>query len=163
MKYFLKNIYNYTDYFYQYNYNLLNSYQKRKIKKLKNIDDKKLSLLGLILVSQELNVDINNIHYKNKKPYVKNNKYFSISHKNPYVCIAISDFSIGIDIEILREIDEATLKYLGVENSIEALIDWTRKESLIKAKLQKEYDIRTFILNKELVCSICYQKNKGKH
>lgn len=155
MKYFIKNINNYTDNFYQYNYKLLNIYQKRKLNKLQNIEDKKMSLLGLILVSQELNIDIKDIRYHNKKPYVKNKKYFSITHKYPYVGIAVSDCPIGIDIEILRDIDDATLKYLNSSNSIDALIDWTRKESLFKSNKKKNYQYKTMILNRKIIFTIC--------
>ena len=138
MQYFLKNINNYTDNFYQYNYKLLNVYQKRKINQLKNVEDKKLSLLGLILVAQELNINIKDIHYKKKKPYIKNkNLYFSITHKYPYVGIVVSHTPVGIDIETIRDVDKNTLEYLNCANSLDALIKWTRKESLIKCQNKK--------------------------
>lgn len=155
MKYLVKNINDLTDTFYQDHFNRLNLYQKRKINKLKSVDEKKLSILGLALVAQELNVDVSKIRYCKGVPYVREAKCFSISHKNPYVGVVIHDTSVGIDLEILRSIDDATKRFLGVSSDVEALVLWTRKESSFKCGEGFNKKIQTILFNKEIVMSIC--------
>ena len=85
---------------------------------------------------------------KNKKPELKNhaNIYFNVSHSEELILIAISDKSIGVDIEHIKpELNSAeVLKYAFNEQEITFINDskqpadsffelWTRKEALTKA------------------------------
>ncbi len=155
MVYLLQNIHHYPDSFYQTNYQLLNVYQKAKINKIKSLNNQKLSLLALALVAEKLNVPIKDIHYQNHRPYVKGDSYFSITHKYPYVGIAISNQPIGIDLEILKELPKPTLTYLASSNSLEALIKWTKKESLIKCLNKTNPTYQTIIIDHQLILTIC--------
>lgn len=155
MRFLIKDITLYSDDYYKDYYEKLNIYQKRKINKLKDSSNKKLTLLALIIISNELQINIKDIHYNRGKPYIKNNPYISITHKYPFVGVAISKKSIGIDIEILKEINQVTLNYLKCKNNIEALIKWTRKESIYKCGDIKNKKVRTIILNKKVILSIC--------
>ena len=156
MKYLIKNIESFDDDFYGNFYSQLNKYQKGKIDKLKNIKDKKLSMLGMILIALELKIPIREIHYCKKKPYVNfNNIYFSITHKYPYVGIVVANFPVGIDLEILRDIDYNTFGFLGCNNNLEIFIKWTRKESFFKKGNGKEYKFKTIIINKQIIFTIC--------
>lgn len=157
MKFLIKNINDFSNLYFKEYFSQLNIYQKRKINKIKRIEDKKLSLLALAIIAKELNIDIKEIYYRKKKPYIKNNKYISITHKNPFVGIAISDNCIGIDLEVTNDINKATLNYLQCQNSIEALIKWTRIESAIKRgnnNQNKKY--KTIIINKKIIVSLCF-------
>lgn len=155
MRYLVKDINTFPASFYENHFRHFNLYQKRKINKLKSIEEKKLSILGLVLVAQELNIDVSMIQYCKGVPYVRGKQCFSISHKNPYVGVVIDDTSVGIDIEILRELDEATKRFLNVSSSIEALILWTRKESSFKCGECIDKKVKTILLNRKIVLSIC--------
>lgn len=152
----IKNINSYPDDFYKEYYQKLNEYTKSKINKLKRIEDKKLSLLGQYLVANELNINPKNIHYLANVPYIINKDiYISITHKYPYVAIAISKNPIGLDLETVRSIDDVTIKYLNCQNSLDALITWTKKESLFKCPKKYENKFKTIIINKEIIITLC--------
>ena len=75
---------------------------------------------------------------KNGKPYLKNNEFFfNISHSKNYICIGISNTSIGVDIEEDRKISKnAISKFLNIDeiNNIEIspLEHWVIKEAYSK-------------------------------
>lgn len=121
MKYLVKNINDLDDKKYELFLNKLPKEEKEKINKKINPNDKKRSILGLILLEELLKTDINNIKIKrskNNKPYIENsNIYFNISHKKDYVTTIISNKKIGIDIEYINEnkINLNTLKYFSTE------------------------------------------------
>jgi len=85
---------------------------------------------------------------QNGKPYFKNYKnfHFSISHTNNLVAIAISDTEIGIDAELIRDIDlkiadrfftekEKEYIYNSTDLAINRFFElWTKKEAYIKQK-----------------------------
>jgi len=75
------------------------------------------------------------------KPFLKDNKYISISHSSMYVVIALSDKNIGVDIERKNpKISLVQRKFIGDEQSfIEKDLEkeylsiiWSAKESLYK-------------------------------
>lgn len=154
MDYKIKDCRCYDDLFWKKKYALLNDEQKEKIDHLKNVNDKKVSLLGLVLVSDMLSIPIKDIYYVNHKPMTFK-AHISITHKYPYVGVATSNKRVGIDIETMRNIDSATLKYLGVTDTMDAFILWTRKESLFKSSLKTNYQFKTWIVNREFIVSFC--------
>lgn len=58
--------------------------------------------LGLRACLKELNLDFDVYYNKNGKPYLPSNKQLSITHSFDMVCIGLSKFNIGIDIEKCR-------------------------------------------------------------
>ncbi len=159
LKLILKNINDYSDITYHKYYQSLNNYQKSKINKLKRIEDKKLSLLGMMLVAHELNINIKDIHYSKRKPYVKQNIYFSITHKYPYVGVIVSPYPVGIDLEILNRVKKCIQEYLNSSSSLEALINWTKKESIIKYGHLEPRRTQTIIINHKLIITICMKRD----
>ena len=85
--------------------------RKKEILKKADINDRKRSLAGDILVKKYLSklygVKEENIEIKkgkHGKPYVINlPAHFNVSHSGNYTVVAISDSPIGIDIEIIMD------------------------------------------------------------
>lgn len=77
------------------------------------------------------------------KPY-SDEKFFNISHSGNYVIIAVSDFEVGCDVELKRELEYERLgKIVFHENELKKLSEtedkrslffklWTSKEAFIK-------------------------------
>lgn len=154
MNYQIKDCRCYNDSFWKEKFALLSDEQKKKINRLKNKNDKKLSMLGLVLISDILSIPIHEIYYVNHKP-MTDKAYISITHKYPYVGVVISNKRVGIDLETIRDIDATTLKYLDATDSIDALILWTRKESLFKSGVKMNYQFKTWIVDKKFIVSFC--------
>lgn len=129
-------------------YQLISKDRKEKVDKLKFINDKKLSILAEIILKKalkELNLN-NNIEYiynEYKKPYLKNNVFFNISHSGEYVICVLSDNEVGCDIEYIRDIDLKIAKKYFNNDEYQSIINsnnkldtfyryWTLKESYIK-------------------------------
>jgi len=78
------------------------------------------------------------------KPNLKDGKHISISHSHDFSVITISDETIGIDLEILKEktlklapryMDVSHLKNLSAQDQlIKATVIWGIKESVFKIK-----------------------------
>lgn len=79
------------------------------------------------------------------KPFLKNRKiYFNVSHTKGLVAVAVSNVSIGIDIELIRDIDpkfcsrfcsrdeQAYVIPDGELRKIRFFEVWTRKEAIVK-------------------------------
>ncbi len=110
----------------------------KNIEKIENLRDYEYSLLKNIL-NKEYNIDSYTIVYnKNGKPYLNNiyNIYFSISHSDKYLVIAISNKKIGVDIEKIKKYNTKINDFLNIvpKNEEEFFEYWTKKEALIKLK-----------------------------
>lgn len=146
--------------------------RKNSIAKFRFAEDKKRSLIGGLLVKAMINelYPNNNLeisYFKNYygKPYIKglSEIYFNVSHSGNYVCCAISDSEIGIDIEEIKtSMGIYTLKNLFSEDEWKQVLDeknnshdtfyslWTLKESYIKKiglGLSKELSSFSIILS----------------
>lgn len=79
------------------------------------------------------------------KPYLKSgNIFFNVSHTKGFVAVAVSEFNIGIDIELVKDIDpkfcgrfcsEGEQAYIisnGQLNKTRFFEVWTRKEAIVK-------------------------------
>ncbi|AUP80253.1 4'-phosphopantetheinyl transferase family protein [Flavivirga eckloniae] len=126
------------------------AFQKR-IKRYKNWKEAQLSLLGRVLLNyglKGLNKNLSNqeISYTlYGKPYFDNESIrFNISHSGDIVVCAIAVEDIGIDVEIVKNIDVHSFKYQMTSSEWEQVISsnnvnnsfftyWTQKESVIKA------------------------------
>lgn len=143
----------FTDQFYKKVQSELNDFQKKKIAKLKSIDDQNLSLLALHLLSELSQVAIDRIEYLEGRPLL-DDLYCSITHKYPFVGVCVSDCEVGIDIETIRKVDPIAIRYLDARDSFDALVKWTRKESEFKSGTSKEKSTRTIVIERELILSI---------
>lgn len=66
--------------------------------------------------------------------------HFNISHTDGYIVIALSDKPVGVDIEVVKEMDNSIVKFISSEqeydaihNNVDAIKLWTNKEALLKA------------------------------
>lgn len=140
MKLIYDNINNYSEEDYKFFLLQIKKEKQNKILKILKNDDKKRSILGEILLIRLLNEQ--NINYssitfnKNNygKPYIKDiNLFFNISHSKDYVCCAISNNEIGIDIEKLRPTNDSIINQFA-----------TNKEKEYINEKQKYYTKRSF-------------------
>ncbi len=127
---------------------------RNKIDAKKKKEDKCRTLGGAILIAEGLSrrgIDINSAELcfsEYGKPYLIGNKvHFNISHSGKYVVAAFSDYEVGIDIEMHRDVKmkladryftPSEARYLqllheGKEREKAFFKLWTKKESLIKA------------------------------
>jgi 4'-phosphopantetheinyl transferase len=125
---------------------------RNKIKAFRRWQDAQLSLLGRYLLKYGLKsiqkeFYPNNLKFNsNSKPYLDaENLEFNISHSGNIVVCAISDrYEIGIDIEILKDIDIMDFRGQMTQNEWNKVIYsnnisssffnyWTQKEAVLKA------------------------------
>lgn len=141
-----------------------------------------------------LEVAINDCFSKNINDFnfykTKNGKwrtkefYFSLSHGKDVACVAISSFSVGVDVESLKSFqskvylkEDATFNKIATEkekilyknHSISPLAEiWTKKEAIFKSKEKSifvhskietgDYNVETFKLNlfgEDYITSVC--------
>jgi 4'-phosphopantetheinyl transferase len=127
--------------------------KQQQIKKLRQQNDQVLSLAGLQLLKIGMSEFIDSpfslaqLEFpKQNKPFFANNIDFNISHSGDIVCCVLSDIAkVGIDIELQREVKEATLnkflnetpnsqKDINEENRKHQFFNvWTKNEAIIKA------------------------------
>ncbi|MEI5992045.1 hypothetical protein A5881_003601 [Enterococcus termitis] len=128
--------------------------RRESISKYKFISDKKRALIAGLLIRAMLKEIVPEYYnainfFKNNygKPYIKGvpELYFNISHSGDYVCCAVSDEEVGIDVERINlSIDIRNFKTFFPEeewcqiiskskNSIDNFFSlWTLKESYVK-------------------------------
>ena len=129
-------------------YNDLSQYRKSKVAKLKNINNKELSVLSEMLLLYGM--DMLNIEHRKPleialneygKPYVNgmDDFYFNLSHSGDMAVCAISDVPVGVDVEkISRDCSSIIDRYYtDFEKEISkdkgTSYIWTRKEAVAKA------------------------------
>ena len=71
---------------------------------------------------------------------LSSDKYFNISHKNQYLVFIMDEIPVGIDIEHIKPVKEALVKYIASEEEKAYIKDelsfyevWTNKEAITKA------------------------------
>ncbi|WP_374172919.1 4'-phosphopantetheinyl transferase superfamily protein [Flavobacterium tructae] len=124
---------------------------RRKISNYKRWQDTQLSVLGRVLLVRGLKnlnktfYDENMRYTEFKKPYLLDESLqFNISHSGNIVVCVISDREVGIDIEILKEMDIEDFKsqmtatewrkmLLSTDLKTSFFSYWTQKESVMKA------------------------------
>ena len=82
--------------------------------------------LGLRACLKELNLDFDVYYNQNGKPYLPSSKQLSITHSFDMVCIALSKYNIGIDIEKNRPNKIQNIKEKFVRKDE---LDWIPKEN----------------------------------
>jgi 4'-phosphopantetheinyl transferase len=126
---------------------------QEKIKRYRRWQDAQLSLMGRILLFRGI-LEIFNKDFQNKeirytkynKPFFNDNSiHFNISHSGEIVICAITDQSeIGIDIEMISNIEIEDLKSQFTENEWNRIMNsnnkqeaffeyWAQKEAVIKS------------------------------
>lgn len=130
-------------------FSLLSDERKAYLNTVTAVEKIKASVLGEWLVKRILNESfhINEceiLRAEKGKPYIKNSKLFiSISHSGDFVCAAVSEKNIGIDIEVIKERDLKITKKLCTEIDEEFINEsentllafykiWTAKEAYFK-------------------------------
>ena len=166
LRYKFADISDFSDGELQSTYTALSDRQKEYLDSL-NSTKRKQSLCARALLARILNyynipVCLSSLNSKNNgKPYLIGSRLFvSFTHSNQYVGCAISDASVGIDIEkikdvkdkvILRVCNEEEITYIS-SKGISAFFEiWTFKEAYIKAfdkKLNNMSDI-SFLKEKD--------------
>ena len=106
-------------------------------------------ILTRIAICQDLNVENKDIEFERTcygKPYLLNDQdyHFSVSHTRNMIAVAVSNKSVGVDVEKVREVDLRIAKrfYTPQErNHLASSLDvkyerffeiWTKKEAYIK-------------------------------
>jgi len=126
-------------------YNEVSAYRRNKIDKMKFQRDKSLSLGAGLLLKKALSdcgIDEQDAQisvYENGKPHIDGIE-FNLSHSNNKVMCAVSDFPVGCDVELIKEIDFRIAERFFASKEIEQIdgsIDtffrlWTLKESFMK-------------------------------
>lgn len=139
--------------------------------------------LGLHACLRELKLDFDVYYNEMGKPYLPSNKQLSITHSFGLVCIGLSKYNIGIDIEKSRPEKILNIKDKFVRSSDEALwipkdreeeylhVIWGIKEGLYKLNggnlwnFLHHYKVEPFKLieNKAISCWIEDEKSARKY
>jgi phosphopantetheinyl transferase len=160
-----------------------------------NEESKKQSVAAYILLEKMLiehyGLTLKDLKFtENGKPYLKDGPFVSVSHTEGFVCAAVSDLAIGVDIEQLREFDfkiadrffsSREKSYILKKDSIKRFFTlWTLKEAIIKLEgrslgnigginlnmmfgrfFYKNYRLITKI-HENCVISVCFSEKTGK-
>ena len=114
-----------------------------KAERYRKREDRLLSICAGLLLYKILSVtsDTKMEYNAYGKPFLKNGKFFSLSHSGNYAFLAINDDVIGIDAERIRQRkDGVGERMFTLEEQLYAKKDdfsffsvWTRKEAVVKA------------------------------
>ena len=177
LKYCIENIHNLSD--INSKYLLIKKEKQNAIDCLKNLDDKKRSILGEKLLIDGLknyyNVDYNDIAIKKNKhgkPYISNLEFsnikFNISHSHDYSICAFSNHEIGVDIEMIRKVNINILDHFATNQEKEYILSsnehlfqrlftiFTLKEAYFKMlgeDLSNIKNVEFTIKNNNIICS----------
>lgn len=97
------------------------------------------TICGRYLLYELLDGHVDDIIFnKNGKPLFKNNnQFFNISHSGEYVVCVISDYPVGVDIQLIGDIPKLDILFNDEEKKLsnnELVCLWTKKEAIIKAE-----------------------------
>lgn len=123
---------NLTD--YDFLYELVSQERREKALRFKNKKDQIRSLIAGYLVEKSFKTQefLKNEH---SKPYLKDGPFFNLSHSGDYVCLGISPFDIGVDVEEIKNKDYSFIqKFFNTQvlTETEAYTLWTNSESFAK-------------------------------
>ena len=187
MKYLVDNINNYSDNDYNYFLGLINHNKKKEILKINSNIVRKRKILGevlLIKLLESINIKYNNVSiYKNEfgKPCLNCDIFYNISHSYDMVVCVISYEEIGIDIELIRDINFSVIKYICCENEFNFINNssninyygfslFTLKEAYFKCLGTNLFNIKSvnFNINENIIaCSDssvnCFQYKLGNY
>lgn len=103
----------------------------------------------------------------NGKPFLKDgSKYISVTHFDGCTLVVTSKKPIGVDVERIKNINDAMWGYLGIEkkNKLAFFREWTRREAYIKKENLRLGDIANIRVTEKcktiylfpFVISLCY-------
>ncbi|WP_432409013.1 4'-phosphopantetheinyl transferase family protein [Wukongibacter sp. M2B1] len=171
--------------FKRYRFNKLVTYvdekQRERILRIRDYGDALRSLIANILIRniiiRKLRLNNSDICFgtnKYGKPYLLNNKdfCFNLSHSGVWVACAVSDKSIGIDVEEIKSIETSIANRFFSVKEVRDLFSfkgkdrllyfydlWTLKESYIKAKGKGlSIPLNSFTLRRDLVGNFYLEK-----
>ncbi|MBD2767184.1 4'-phosphopantetheinyl transferase superfamily protein [Hymenobacter sp. BT664] len=126
---------------------------QRKINSFRQWEDRQASLIGRMLLKKALLDNglsgnlLSQIKYTSfGKPYLSDGPYFNITHSWPYIICAVDQQkAVGIDVEVVREIDirdftaqftaSETVALTSAVNPIALFYSlWCKKEAIVKAE-----------------------------
>jgi phosphopantetheinyl transferase (holo-ACP synthase) len=127
---------------------------------------RKLQFLATRVILQKKYPNNVQIRYdKNGKPNLNNKKKISISHSYHYAGILLSDYDVGLDIELIKDkIIKIIPKFLSPKeqkfiqkNDLKTLyLCWGAKESVVKMKNNKN-----FIYNRDILINPFTKEEEG--
>jgi phosphopantetheinyl transferase len=137
----------------------LNNSSQKRINSMKSESHQK-GFLAVRMLLQHLGYNDFDLEYDAKgKPYLKDDKYISISHSHEFSAIAVSTHSIGIDLEMVKEktlkiasrfMDVSHLENLSdIEKIQKATVIWGIKESIFKIKSIEGISFNNHIFEKK--------------
>lgn len=159
---------------YENYYELMTQDKKERVNRYRFVDDKKRTVAGEILarqmISQWCQVEETFITFSGNqygKPYaIDLPVHFNISHSSNLVVCAIDDNPVGIDVELIREIDLSIARRVCTKHELEYVYSgqfykrffrvWTLKEAYFKCAGTgitefKEVDVFRDISKKECI------------
>lgn len=143
--------------------NKLSLVEIEKINRIKNNEDKLLSLGAHLLI--KIFTSNEEIKYKdNSRPYKDSIPFFSISHSYPYSLILLADNKVGVDIENINRINNVIKNDLFsikekeyIKNDEDFIKLWTIKEASYKAlDLNNNFNFKEEI---RIINNKCYYLN----
>ncbi|MCM1363754.1 MAG: 4'-phosphopantetheinyl transferase superfamily protein [Faecalibacterium sp.] len=151
MKIYYAHIDSFDDDFYNKALTLIPKEKRLSAENISHQQTKKESILAWYIVSslyRKENAKIERLpkieYHANGKPlFSESGFYFNISHSDGFVCVAVADSEIGLDVQIIKpSSDNLRKKVLSIgelsavresDDPDELFIDiWTRKESFLK-------------------------------
>ena len=139
--------------------------EKEKLKKRKNLKHR-LEFLGSRAALVSLGIDLDKVLFNdNGAPYLTDHRYCSISHTDGYSAVVVSEYKIGVDVEIYKDkIIRIASKFVHPaedfvnksKNHLKILTRlWTIKEAIYKAfgtpgiRFSKDIQVDPFQLQDE--------------
>ncbi len=129
---------------------LISRERQEKIKLLRRVEDKTVSLFTELLIKEELSrmtgerfekIEIKKDEFG--KPYAENmeDMFFSVAHSKNHIVFAAGKSPVGVDIEFMREVNLKTAERFFTKEEYESVIGkdkreffriWTLKEAYVK-------------------------------
>jgi len=141
-----------------------------EIQNIKHVKRKKQNIAARLILNHFAMRKVKLLYLKNGSPYCKNFQHISISHSHNYSAVAISNYSIGIDIQYLKpNIKNLQKKFINkleerhlnkIDNTSTLHYIWCAKEAIYK-NLNLFCSLKENIYIKELPQSGlgCYKDN----
>lgn len=108
------------------------------------------------------NIESFNITYDEGKPILDVPIFISISNSYNTVIVAFSLKPIGVDIELIRDVDVALVKYLNMSTdslNVDVLKEYCSREAIIKLDNLKLFDINRINKDDYIITYILHENN----
>lgn len=180
---YIEYLYNFTQEEFDETFDMMDNARKRAVLRLKHENDRRRSVLGERLarigVSKLCKIEKNNILFsrtENGKPFVVNaDAFFSVSHSKEAVACVVDEKEIGIDIELVRDIDLNITRIACTERDKEFIFStddkdeqinrfftvWTAKEAYFKFVGTGIIGLRT--IDYEEIKPFCEHRREGDY